>query len=115
MLRVTGNRILIKPDKIENPADAYETLRSSGMRVIQDEKRERAAQHIGTVVEIGHACWFDFPSEYKQWCRVGDRVIYARHAGKFVSDPDTEEEFVIVNDNDVQCLIVDTKKKGKKK
>lgn len=107
---------MIKPDEIENPAEQFGGLRASGFQVVVNEKAERAAQHIGQVVQIGQAAWFDFPAEYKNWCKVGDKVVYQRHSGKVVKDPETQEEFYIVNDNDVQCIIKEakTQKKGKK-
>lgn len=110
MLQVVGNKLLIKPDEIEKEVD----LNGKKFVIVQDEKREKAAQRLGTIVEVGHAAWFDFPTDLRGWVSVGDRVIYQRHAGTFVVDPDTEEEYVIVNDNDVHCIVKETVKKEEK-
>jgi len=35
---------------------------------------------------------------------IGDRVYYARYSGKTIEDGD--DKYIIVNDEDVQCIIL---------
>lgn len=98
MLKVCGHRLMIKPDPVEKKT-------ASGIVLAVDEKLHRAATDVGTVVQVGETAWFGF-ADNRQWCAVGDKVQYARYASKFVIDPETDEEFVILNDDDVQVIIV---------
>ena len=42
---------------------------------------------------------------WKPWANVGDTVIYTKYGGKFVTDPDTKERYVVLNDEDVTAVI----------
>lgn len=101
MLEVVGHRILIKPKELE-------TKTASGIVINygNDEKRHKVATMEGTVVGIGKLAWHDWGSG-SHWVNVGDRVIFAQYAGKLVQDPDTKEEFFVINDEDVQVRIKD--------
>lgn len=93
----TGYRILIKPDELEKVSGGGIVL------VHQDERLARAATVTGVIVAIGKTAW-DRHQGGLSWCDVGDHVIYAKYAGKIVIDPETEEEFLIVNDEDILAL-----------
>ena len=100
MIIPTGYRILVKPDNVEQ-------ITKSGIVLVTDEKLERPAQHVGTLVSVGKQAWKAFSKTYdgEPWAYVGDRIIYSKYAGKFVKDPETQEEFVIMNDEDVVAII----------
>ena len=100
-LQVCGARVLIKPD----PVETEHTFGEHKIIIARDERREREATQSGVVLQVGNTAWFDQPEGLREWCKVGDHVIFARHAGKFVSDPDTKEEYVIINDLDIQMII----------
>jgi len=96
-ISVKGRRLLIK-------ADAVEKVSEGGIILNVNEKMERAGQNIGTVVSIGHLCWADF-EDGQPWCKVGDRVYFSRYAGRFLADPYTKEEYMIMNDEDVLATV----------
>ena len=99
MITPAGYRLLIK-------ADPVETVSKGGIITIaslESEKMERAAQTNGTLVAVGEQAW----SGDKPWAKVGDRVSYIRHAGKLISDPSTQEDFLIINDEDVLSIITE--------
>ena len=100
MLEVKGYRILVKPDPLE-------TVRPSGIIMVLDEKLERSGQQFGTVMGIGHTCYQATPkrNSANHWCAVGDRILFSKHAGRFVYDPSTEEELMVMNDDDVLCVV----------
>lgn len=100
MIIPTGYRILVKPDDIEK-------VTKSGIVLVTDEKLERVAQHVGTIVSVGRQAWKAFSKKYdgQPWASVGDRIIYSKYAGKFVKDPETNEQFVILNDEDVVAIV----------
>ncbi len=98
MLKVVGDRVLIRPKDLEK--------KSKGGIIIEygdQEKVYKMATQEGEIVDIGSEAY----SEYKEkWVKVGDRVIFAQYAGKFVEDPETEEKYIVINDIDVQLVIV---------
>ena len=112
MLQVCGNRVMVLPDDVQKEHQVAGT----NVKILlgTNEKAERAATQSGVVVQVGPAAWFDYPEQFREWCKVNDHIIFARHAGKFVTDPETEKEYLIINDNDIQVIIQETKK-GKKK
>lgn len=101
----------------EELQDLPETLAKIGLEIRrgtdEDEiRRTVSSDDIGTVVAIGplawqrqdlqgnrpEACWLP-------WCKVGDTVIFGRHAGKLKRDPDSGKWFMLINDEDIQAVI----------
>src|SRR5690348_7913968 len=101
-IKVVGHRLLIKPDPVEKE---YE-ISGTGLKLalIKDEKAYRAAVDSGEVVGIGNTA-FKFGVTNEPWVALGDRVQYHRYSGKFVVDPETEQEYVVVNDEDIHLII----------
>ena len=103
MIEPLGFRVLIKADVVEEKTESGIILMSSTV------EEERLAQMYGTVVAIGPTAWFAYDKkdnpDWKPWCEVGDRVSYAKFGGKFIKDPVTKEEYVIVNDVDITARV----------
>jgi len=95
-LEVVGHRVLIKPDSFATKTDWDFQL-----DIGENFHREKAATVVGIIVGVGNTAWVDFPGE--AWAKVGDKVYYARYSGKVVKEGD--EEYIIVNDEDVQAII----------
>lgn len=98
-----GYRMLVKPYKMPK--------RSAGGIILADESQKYAdvACFVGQVMAQGDECysWRNDP-----WCKVGDWVGYARHVGqplniKTSSNPDDDDEYMIINDKDVRVVIHD--------
>lgn len=99
------HRVLVRPDKIEEKDEAFKRAKSAGIIVHRDEaSREQAAIDTGSVVSIGPTAFKDFGADTFP-IAVGDSVVYARYAGKVIVDPDTEEKFVALNDEDVIAIL----------
>lgn len=97
-LEVVGHRVLIKPHLQDEFTDGGVYIGGTDTFL-----RERGATQIGTIIDIGPNAWLDFkPSE--PWAEIGDVVYYAKYAGKDV-EAGNEEKYVIINDEDVQCII----------
>jgi co-chaperonin GroES (HSP10) len=116
-IEALGHRLTIQPDKVKD-SDAEKTKKKAdelGLVIpdkFKDEiesqaTRDRASVDQGIVLTIGATAFRDFGGE--PWCKVGDYVAYARHAGKFVKDPDTDEDILVINDEDVICKITKEK------
>lgn len=88
------HRIVVKPDNVE-------TVTEGGIILAVNEKREQQAQEIGTVVSIGPTAFVHYggsPTDLK----VGDKVAYARYAGKVMEGT----ELVILNDEDIVAILI---------
>lgn len=96
MLKPLLHRIILKLDEVETKTE---------FGIIIPEavtERERKAVETGKVVSIGSTCFRDY-GESLDIVKVGDRVIIAKYAGKEITDND--EKFVIVNDEDILCIL----------
>jgi co-chaperonin GroES (HSP10) len=102
VLRPLGHRIIVKPDEVEKTSPG-------GIVLVQDEKLARFNQQTGTLVAIGEDAWKAYRKvdengklvNGQPWAKVGDKVMYSRNAGKWIKHPDTQEEFVLMNDEDL--------------
>ncbi len=96
-LEVLGHRVLVKPDVIDEVSEG-------GIIQIITEKQmrlERAGAKTGIIIELGAGVW----PEEDNWVEVGDYVVFSKYGGKPIQDPITEEEYLIMNDEDVLCII----------
>src|SRR5260370_40645732 len=93
-------RVIVKPDSIEK-------MTKSGLVIASDERLEKGARVTGTIVDIGPDV---YPTSRLPLAglSIGDRVFYARYAGKVIENRDTKEELVVLNDEDVVALDVET-------
>lgn len=102
-----GHRILVKPESVFTTDDVYKAAMEAGIEIPMDDmtrRREEAGQTIGILAAIGMNAWKGFDGG-KAWSEVGDKVLYSKHGGEFVQDPETDEVFVVMNDNDVLCIV----------
>lgn len=101
------HRILVKPDDILEKDKHLRKAKELGLFLHQDEhNREQAAVDEGTVVAMGETAFLDFKvSEVP--IQVGDKIVYARYAGKTIVDPADEVKYVALNDEDVIAIITE--------
>ncbi len=115
MIEALGHRLTIRADKVvDSEAEELKELATKAGFVLpsttvkdleQESLREQAAVDQGIVLTIGKTAFKDFGGE--PWCAVGDYVAYAKHAGRWVKDPDTDENILVLNDEDVICRITE--------
>ena len=91
-----GPRILIKPDVV--------TKTESGIQIVSNERMQAANTDTGTILKIGAMAWSDF-KDPTPWCEVGDVVQYAKYGAKVLMDKDTDELYIICNDDDILAII----------
>lgn len=106
-VKAIGHRLLVKPDPVEEKT-------AGGIVLAVDIKRERAGSQKGTIMDIGPLAWTNeviFGKNPSPWCKVGDRVFFARYGGKMINlneDTTKEEDWVVVlNDEDIQAVITE--------
>lgn len=93
----TGGHVLVKPEKVEE-------VTKGGIILTQTTRdSEQAAATIGTIVAIGPAAWKDL-DDGTPWCKLGDKVSYAKYAGVSMKGADNES-YVLINDNDILSVL----------
>lgn len=96
-VEAVGFRVVVKPDPIEEKTQG-------GIVLAINEKMEKNACTSGVVVSVGPEAFRAYNkaagfAQYVPWVKVGDRISYAKYAGKWV---DFEgEELLVLNDEDI--------------
>lgn len=103
--KTPGYRVLVKPDSLEQFDPTIASAKKHGIVLLDaDERKEATAVDTGVVLQIGPVAFQDRGGA-ENWCKVGDRVSYARHGGKIVKDPtNPENKYLVLNDEDI-CLV----------
>lgn len=101
-IEVIGFRILVKPDNIME-SKKYKTDIPGFVVAGQEKEREQQAVDKGVVVQLGAAAFDDY--KFENPLTVGDHIVFAKFAGKEVVDPETDEKFVVILDEDVVAIM----------
>jgi len=89
------HRALVKPKQVE-------TKTASGIILTETlTRKEQAACDEGVILAIGDTFGKDFGAEVLP--KVGDKVLFAKYAGKFIKDGDTD--LVLLNDDDLIAIV----------
>jgi len=105
MIEALGNKVIVKSDYVEG-----EKVSEGGIifGVTDSEKRSAKAETTtGTIIGFGPSAWLDPILGGEPWCKVGDKVLYSKYSGKFVTDPEDSVEYVVINDDAIQARIVE--------
>lgn len=110
-VKVKGHRVLVRQENIHEHDEVYKRAKQAGLEISFDsDVRYQASVDQGVVVDVGDTAWRDFSET--PWAQIGDTVIFVKHAGKPVNDPDEEgmksadkTPYVILNDEDVLAVI----------
>lgn len=106
MIKPILHRILVKPVEIDEKDVAYAAAKRMGLEVVKTEKeREQAAIDEGIVVDFGPTAFLAF--ETTNPLAKGNKVVYARYAGKVIEDPVDKTKYVALNDEDVIAIITE--------
>jgi co-chaperonin GroES (HSP10) len=99
------HRILVKQDKLEDKDESFKKATSAGIFIpnLDERTREQAAIDTGTVVAIGDTAFRDFGAESP--IKIGDCVVFAKHAGKVIVDPQDDVKYVALNDEDIVAIL----------
>ena len=108
MAKKTTASLNITPlhDRVIVKADAAEQKTAGGI-IIPDlvTDKERKAVEYGTVVRTGPRAFIDY-GRSPDILSAGDRISFARYAGKEIRDTD-DTVYLLVNDVDVLCLVTE--------
>jgi co-chaperonin GroES (HSP10) len=106
MIKPKGIGLVIKPDVLEEVDPMYAKAKAMGLELPkhEDRTREQAGIDKGIVLEVGDNAFKAFGGE--PWCQKGDYIAYARYSGKYITDPETKEDVLVINDEDVVAVII---------
>lgn len=106
MMYVPGCRILIKPLKEEETNETAKRLKALGFELTETDKRKsQLNMDKGVVLQIGPKA----SEDYIAGMAVGDKVGFTKFGGKFVRDLNSEEDLLIVNDEDIIVIYKEDK------
>ncbi len=112
-IRPIGYRVLVKPDKLESDK-TFNAAKKAGIALPENLESIQIAERkldSGEVVAIGEAAFRVFkaeagiPQTTPNWVNVGDRVVFAQYAGKSIIDPQDEERYVVLADEDIIAVV----------
>lgn len=104
MITPCGHRLLVRPEKIEDVDKSYAAAKKAGIYIPEmEERKEQLAVERGIVVSLGFTAFKAF-DDGVPWCKVGDKVAYNKYGGKLIKDPEDQQEYLILNDDDVLCV-----------
>lgn len=97
---------MIKQDKLIEADTFHKRAEALGMVIPQTEEKQRESIGVdtGTIVAVGDLAWKQF--DVAPWAVLGDRVAFAKYAGKVFKDPsDMESVYLVINDEDIIAVI----------
>lgn len=104
-IKPLGHRVLVQPQKLEDVDKYIAAAKKAGIELPDQTKRmEQTKIDTGVVLKIGSTAYKHPDFGGTAWVEVGDHIAYARNAGKYVTDPETEQEYLILNDEDVVAV-----------
>ena len=107
-MKICAFRVLIKPDPLDDKIKSKDSdFELVAVRGRDDQRKERAAQTTGVVVQVGKTAWKGY-DDGEAWAEVGDRVLYTRYGGKYISNPqDPDNDLIIVDDENILAILED--------
>ncbi len=106
MMQVPGCRILIKPLKDEDVSDVAKRMKAMGFDFTETDKRKaQTNMDKGVVQQIGPKA----SEDYIAGMVVGDTVGFTKFGGKFIRDIGSEEDLLVINDEDIIVIFKEDK------
>ena len=99
MIKPAGHRVLVRIDEAEEVTKGGIII----TKTIADKQTE--AGIFGTLVAVGPTAWQGF-DDGLAWVEVGDRVAIAKYGGFIIEDPQTKEQFRLLNDEDICAILL---------
>ena len=85
----------------------FKSARAAGIQLVKDKNvRYQDSVDKGVLIAIGPTAWKGNDFGDMPWAEVGDTIVFAKHAGKKVEDPqDKDTHYVVLNDEDI-CAVI---------
>lgn len=96
-IRALGHHVLVK---VESP----EEVTKGGIVIVnQTREAEKRGAEIGELIDVGPTAWKAEGLGGTPWAEVGEKVWFAKYAGKWVKDGDNE--YLIMLDTDIVAKV----------
>lgn len=95
-IRPVGHIVLVKPLEVEE-----RTASGIVISTRTQTRREEMGQTEAVVIALGNTAYSD---QAEPWCKVGDRVVFARYAGTERKGSDGAT-YRLINDLDVKGVL----------
>jgi co-chaperonin GroES (HSP10) len=106
MIIVPGCRLLVKPLTLEETDEKVKSAKAQGILLLEvDERKQKVNIDKGILLQIGPKASEDYIGGVK----VGDTIGFAKFGGKFITDPETNEELLVINDEDLIVILKENK------
>jgi co-chaperonin GroES (HSP10) len=101
------HRIIVKPNKFKQHNKDRQRLEAAGLVIpdMEDDAKQQARVDEGVVVAVGPTAFKDYGVESP--VKIGDIVNYANWSGKYLGDASSEDLLIVLNDEDIVCVIKD--------
>lgn len=100
-LKAVAFRIIVRPDPV-----VEEKVGSIVIAKLDSNSMLKAATTVGTIVDIGEDAWAAHrPKTQFAGLKVGDRVFYAKYAGKMIQETKDGEEVLVLIDEDIVAKV----------
>lgn len=111
MIKPMSYRVLVKPDALdEDPT--FKRAKAAGIALPEHEglKIEQMKMDTGVVISLGPTAFKAYAAEAGADVedvapKVGQRVGFAKYAGKFQKDPADQVEYLLLADEDINCVL----------
>ena len=102
-IKVRGPRILVRPEKLEDSDPVYKAAKAAGIHVEKSGEvlREEQSVSVGRLLQTTPQCWQAPVGDGTPWGEVGDLIFFAKYAGRYQKDPETDELLLVLNDEDM--------------
>ena len=101
MIKTPLHRVTVKPFDVDEWDEGRKKAKAMGL-VLPDADsgnvRAKASVDMGEIVQVGPTAYKDYGVEPPA---VGSTVAYVKNSGKFVKDPFTGIEYLVLNDEDI--------------
>ena len=104
MIKTPLHRVTVKPFDFDDWDESRKKMKEMGLVLPEKDgsARAKASIDMGTIIQIGETAFRD----YGVACpvQVNDVVAFVKNAGKFVKDPFTQDEYLVINDEDIVMI-----------
>jgi len=101
-IKILLHQILVKPEDASDADEAYRRAKAVGIELALDKRLQTAVEY-GTVISVGPTAFLDY-GRSPDILKGGDRISFARYAGKEVTDSNGDK-YLLLNDVDVLVVI----------
>jgi chaperonin GroES len=93
-IKPLGKRVLIQRAKAQT---------TKGGILLPDSAQEKPKE--GTVIAVGPGALDDEGNRQPLHVKAGDRILFSSYAGTEVKNPDSEDEFLILQEEDILGIL----------